>query len=80
MSAPEKIEDVIVKVPVGLINGILSYLGTRPYTEVAQIITAIANVVTPQIQGGQKSEVKPDENPKPPKKRPPAGTTTGSLE
>lgn len=38
-----------VKVSLPLINGILGYLGTRPYGEVFQLISAIQTEVQPQI-------------------------------
>lgn len=40
-------EDVKVSLP--LVNGILQYLGTRPYGEVFQIVNAIHAEVQPQI-------------------------------
>lgn len=38
-----------VKVSLQLMNGILQYLGTRPYGEVFQIVNAIHGEVQPQI-------------------------------
>lgn len=38
-----------VKVSLQLVNGILQYLGTRPYGEVFQIVNAIHGEVQPQI-------------------------------
>jgi len=38
-----------VKVSLPLINGILGYLGTRPYGEVFQLVNAIHGEVQPQI-------------------------------
>ena len=38
-----------VKVSLQLINGILQYLGTKPYGEVFQIVNAIHAEVQPQI-------------------------------
>lgn len=38
-----------VKVSLQLVNGILQYLGTRPYGEVFQIVNAIHAEVQPQI-------------------------------
>lgn len=35
---------------LNLINGIMQYLGSRPYVEVADLILAIREQVTPQIQ------------------------------
>jgi hypothetical protein len=39
-----------VKVSLQLVNGILNYLGTKPYGEVFQIVSAIHGEVQPQIQ------------------------------
>ena len=39
-----------VKVSLQLVNGILNYLGTKPYGEVFQIVNAIHGEVQPQIQ------------------------------
>lgn len=38
-----------VKISLPLVNGILQYLGTRPYGEVFQIVNAIHGEVQPQI-------------------------------
>jgi hypothetical protein len=38
-----------VKVSLQLVNGILQYLGTRPFSEVFQIVNAIHAEVQPQI-------------------------------
>ena len=38
-----------VKVSLHLVNGILQYLGTKPYGEVFQIVNAIHGEVQPQI-------------------------------
>ncbi len=38
-----------VKMSLQLVNGILQYLGTRPYGEVFQIVNAIHGEVQPQI-------------------------------
>jgi hypothetical protein len=38
-----------VKVSLQLMNGILQYLGTKPYGEVFQIVNAIHAEVQPQI-------------------------------
>jgi hypothetical protein len=42
--------DQKVEVSIGLINGILQYLGNRPFVEVAEVIAAIRDQVTPQIK------------------------------
>ena len=39
-----------VEVTLNLVNGLLNYLGSRPYVEVADLILAIREQVTPQIQ------------------------------
>jgi hypothetical protein len=38
-----------VKLSLQLVNGILQYLGTRPYGEVFQVVNAIHAEVQPQI-------------------------------
>jgi len=38
-----------VKVSLQLVNGVLGYLGTRPYGEVFQLVNAIHAEVQPQI-------------------------------
>jgi hypothetical protein len=38
-----------VKVSLQLVNGILQYLGTKPYGEVFQIVNAVHAEVQPQI-------------------------------
>jgi hypothetical protein len=42
--------DQKVEVTLNLVNGLLNYLGSRPYVEVADMILAIREQVTPQIQ------------------------------
>jgi hypothetical protein len=42
--------DQKVEVSLSLMNGILQYLGTRPYQEVFQVIGAIHDQVQPQIK------------------------------
>ena len=39
-----------VKVSLQLMNGVLNYLGTKPYGEVFQIVNAIHGEVQPQIK------------------------------
>lgn len=39
-----------VEVSMNLVNGLLNYLGSRPYVEVADLILAIREQVTPQLQ------------------------------
>lgn len=43
-------QDQDVKIKLSLINGLLNYLGTRPYAEVANVIQAVHEQVAPQIQ------------------------------
>jgi hypothetical protein len=47
-----------ITLTLGLINGILQYLGTRPYQEVFPLIQAIQEQATPQVP---VPEVKPEE-------------------
>lgn len=39
-----------IELTLGLINGLLNYLGTRPYGEVAAVIQAIQEQAAPQVQ------------------------------
>ena len=41
--------DQKVEVTLSLVNGILSYLGTRPYQESFQLIQALQEQVIPQL-------------------------------
>jgi hypothetical protein len=41
--------DTPISLTLGLVNGILQYLGTRPYQEVFQIVQAIQEQATPQV-------------------------------
>ncbi len=43
-------QDQDVTLKLSLINGLLNYLGTRPYAEVANVIQAVHDQVAPQIQ------------------------------
>ena len=52
-----------VKVSLQLVNGLLQYLGTRPYGEVFQIVNAIHAEVQPQIP--RPETAKPDETAEP---------------
>jgi hypothetical protein len=55
-----------VKVSLPLINGILGYLGSRPYGEVFQLVNAIHGEVQPQIPMPQAAAGAPtDEAAKP---------------
>lgn len=38
-----------IELTLGLVNGILGYLGTRPYGEVFQIVQAIQEQAAPQV-------------------------------
>jgi hypothetical protein len=42
--------DQNITLKLSLINGILQYLGTRPYGEVFQIVQAIQEQVAPQLK------------------------------
>jgi hypothetical protein len=42
--------DQKAELTLNLINGLLQYLGSRPYMEVADLILAVREQVTPQIQ------------------------------
>lgn len=46
-------QDQDVTLKLSLLNGLLNYLGTRPYGEVAQIIAALQEQVAPQLQTPQ---------------------------
>lgn len=42
--------DQKIELSLSLVNGVLQYLGTRPYGEVFQIISAIQEQASPQVQ------------------------------
>ena len=42
--------DQKVEITLNLVNGLLGYLGSRPYVEVADLILAIREQVTSQVQ------------------------------
>lgn len=42
--------DQKIELTLNLVNGLMSYLGSRPYVEVADLIMAIREQATPQIQ------------------------------
>jgi len=44
------VQDQKVEVTLNLVNGLLNYLGSRPFVEVADLIMAVREQVTPQIQ------------------------------
>ncbi len=41
--------DTPITLTLGLVNGILQYLGTRPYAEVFPLIAEIQSQATPQV-------------------------------
>ena len=41
--------DTPITLTLGLVNGILQYLGSRPYAEVFPLIQAIQEQATPQV-------------------------------
>ena len=43
-------ENTKITLDLQLLNGILAYLGTRPYNEVFQLVSAIHAEVAPQVQ------------------------------
>lgn len=51
-----------ITLTLGLVNGVLNYLGTRPYGEVFQLVQAIQEQAIPQLP---VPEVKPEEAPAP---------------
>jgi hypothetical protein len=53
-------EQITLTVP--LVNGVLQYLGTRPYGEVFQLIQAIQEQAAPQVKPTEpdEPEVAPD--------------------
>ena len=42
--------DQKIEITLSLLNGVLQYLGSRPYGEVFQLVNAIHEQATPQIQ------------------------------
>ena len=48
--------DTLITLTLGLVNGILGYLGSRPYAEVHQIIAAIQEAAAPQVPLPQAEE------------------------
>jgi hypothetical protein len=53
--------DQKIELTLPLINGVLQYLGTRPYAEVAEIVKAIHEQAVPQLKVPDVS-VEPNEN------------------
>jgi len=44
-----------IKLSTNLVNAILQYLGSRPYTEVFQVIQALQEQVSPQVAVPQEA-------------------------
>jgi hypothetical protein len=49
-------QDQDITLKLSLLNGVLNYLGTRPYGEVAPIIQAIQEQAAPQVQMPEQAE------------------------
>lgn len=49
-----------INLSLNLVNGVMQYLGTRPYAEVFQLMHAIQAEAAPQVQ---KSDQAPDQPP-----------------
>ena len=49
-------EDIKIEITLSLINGVLGYLGTRPYGEVFQLIQTIQEQAGPQVPVPPKVE------------------------
>ena len=45
-----------INVPVSLINAILQYLGSRPYVEVANLISGVQQAAAPQAKEEESAE------------------------
>lgn len=43
-------DDKKVELTISLLNGLLNYLGSRPYGEVANLIQSMQQQVAPQLQ------------------------------
>lgn len=48
--------DTKIELTLPLVNGILQYLGTRPYQEVFSLIQVIQEQAAPQLPAPEKSE------------------------
>jgi hypothetical protein len=46
---PSPTADTPITLTLGLVNGVLQYLGTRPYQEVFQMVQAIQEQAAPQV-------------------------------
>jgi hypothetical protein len=53
--------DQDVSLKISLVNGILNYLGTRPYVEVFQLIQELQAQVAPQVQAPKVAPAEPTE-------------------
>jgi hypothetical protein len=53
-------DDKKIELTLNLVNGILNYLGTRPYGEVFQLVQAIQEQAIPQVP---MPETKPEDTP-----------------
>lgn len=49
-------QDQDINLRLSLLNGVLNYLGTRPYGEVASIIQAIQEQAGPQVNMPEQAE------------------------
>jgi hypothetical protein len=49
-------QDQDITLKLSLLNGLLNYLGTRPYGEVAQIIQAIQEQAAPQVKMPEQAD------------------------
>jgi hypothetical protein len=50
-----------LQISTQLLNGILAYLGTRPYQEVFQLVSAIQQEAQPQVKKEEPESVPPTE-------------------
>jgi hypothetical protein len=48
--------DQKIELSLSLVNGILQYLGTRPYGEVFQIINTLQEQAAPQVKEQEEKE------------------------
>ena len=58
-------QDIKIQLDLNLINGILGYLGNRPYGEVFQLVQAIQEQAGPQVpvQAPAQADAEPAEAP-----------------
>jgi hypothetical protein len=45
--------DQTITLTVPLLNGVMQYLGTRPYSEVFQLVQAIQEQAAPQVKAAE---------------------------